>query len=662
MARPAKRSPLAGPHMAQSWLPPAVAVVLTFLVFLPTLSSGFVDWDDGVNVYANPALDAFDWKHIKAIFSSTIIGNYNPLPILTFAIEKAVFGLNPRVLHFDNLLLHLLCVGLVNRLLVLWKVEGWVAGFAALLFGIHPMRVESVAWITERKDVLFGAFYLGALVSYTRYLKTNFAKTYYWTTLMLFTVGLFAKIQTVALPLSLLALDYFMVRPIRSKALFEKIPFIILSAVFGIIGIYALKDYGSLNAAPAFNPFGRICIGAYSLWTYITKFIVPYPLSPVYPYPTTLSWPYYAAVAATILLVVYIWREHRRGHRVIVFGFLFFFCNIVFVLQVLGAGTAFLADRFSYVPYLGLIFIVARAFDALKDRRSMVVSVAIAWVCVLSALTWMQCSVWRDDNALWTHALKLYPQSSVAQYQMGRTLEKLGKYDASIPYYERATLPSDPSYRTRFVSAQVNLGNALLRNGKTNDALDHFNQALQFDPKQAAVYLNLATVYLQMGDTNAAITQYLKAIELQPTMEQPLFALGDALIKTGRSAEAVRYLQKAIELSPGDADARESLAAAFAQLNRFDDVIAQYSAILELSPQNTKVRKLLAMAFASADRPAEALKELNIVMSSTPADADAYYLSARLLYDTGRTDEAQQMFRKAVGLNPDFVRMPLGHN
>ncbi|MBK8669663.1 MAG: glycosyltransferase family 39 protein [Saprospiraceae bacterium] len=235
---------------ALPWKPGLIAVLVTFLCFTTAINNKFVNWDDDRNFYENPLVQNISkenfWKNSKEIFQSQVIGNYNPLTIWTFAVEKRLFDFDkPMYWHLNNILLHLICVFLVFRIAVLLGIGWRGALFTALLFGIHPMRVESVAWVTERKDVLFGVFYLGALIQYIKYKKDAKNSRFVWM-ILLFVLSLFSKIQAVSLPLSMMAIDYLTDQKWEWKSILNKIPFFALSILFGVYGIFKLKEFGSL--------------------------------------------------------------------------------------------------------------------------------------------------------------------------------------------------------------------------------------------------------------------------------------------------------------------------------------------------------------------------------------------------------------------------------
>ena len=289
-----KKEKIASSTFLDGYLPILAVLMLTFLAFLPTFQSEFVNWDDDINIQKNKYIIGFTFENIQHIFSSTIIGNYNPMPIFTFAVERAVFGVKnlSLAIHTNNLLLHLISVFLVWRIVGEMGFTKWSALGVALLFGIHPMRVESVAWATERKDVLFAAFYFAALLQYVKYLKSNdytFSNRHFLTAFVLFIFALFAKVQAVSLPLSMLALDYYFQRPLNFKLIFQKIHFFVGSLIYGTVTIMTLKNAKSLGQdKDLFSFVERIVIGFHTYAVYVGKFIFPWIMSPLYPYPETI--------------------------------------------------------------------------------------------------------------------------------------------------------------------------------------------------------------------------------------------------------------------------------------------------------------------------------------------------------------------------------------
>src|SRR6187401_183586 len=329
---------------SQDWKYILGVLVLTLIAFLPAFTADFVNWDDDYNIANNNNTALLNWDNIVNMFSQHVIGNYNPLPILTFAIERKFFGLDPTIYHVNNIILHLVCVFFCYRVLRQLNLTALASGFGALLFGIHPMRVESVAWVTERKDVLFGAFFLAALWYYILYVRTNYTKKYFYFALGLFAFSLISKIQAVSLPIAMLLVDYYFKRPLKLNLVLEKWMFFLFSLIIGLVGVYFLRDQGSMDDTTAYSLVQRLFIGGYSLGVYMLKFIFPYIMSPLYPYPAVLPWEVYLGPIPVLLLAGLVYWGYKKDLRHVVFGLMFFVVNVMFVLQVVGAGQGFLAD------------------------------------------------------------------------------------------------------------------------------------------------------------------------------------------------------------------------------------------------------------------------------------------------------------------------------
>jgi protein O-mannosyl-transferase len=556
-------------------------LLITAICFFPTLDNAFVNWDDDVNLLENKNTEALDAAHIKAIFTDRVIGNYNPLPILTFAIERHFVGLEPRLYHVNNLLLHLFATFFAFIILIQLGLRPLGAAVGALLFGIHPMRVESVAWVTERKDVLLTAFYFPAIYCYIKSIKVPERNKYYliWAVVW-FIFALLSKIQAVALPLTFLAIDYILGRDLKWNLIWEKAIFWAMSLITGLAGIYFLKDNGSLEEVASYSIIDRILIGMYTLNVYLIKFFYPYEMSPLYPYPSQLDI-YFTLAPLTVLafagLTYWLWKQ---GHKAWVFGIAFFFVNVVFVLQVLGAGQAFLADRFTYIPYLGFFFIVAyyiNKFEIENSSRKMTLLGIVGAFLLFSAFkTRQQCEIWQDGGTLWSHVLKYYPDSELPWGNRARFYRENQKdYIRALEgYTEAINIKGKPeSYNSRgktyfdlagYPDLMKKLG--LTMQDCTKKALDDYNKALSMDISKTEkkyvteMYTNRAAAFgrysQETGDKsflNNALQDINKAMEFEPTDNTYLngFLVNSEL---GNLQQALLCIDKYSETNPGESD------------------------------------------------------------------------------------------------------------
>ncbi|MBK8387832.1 MAG: tetratricopeptide repeat protein [Saprospiraceae bacterium] len=569
-------------------MPVFICLGITAMVFANTLSNKFVNWDDDKNFYENPYVQNFTSeffvKNTIEIFSQPVIGNYNPLSIFSLAIDKVIYGFdNPGGWHFTNLLLHLICVFFVYRIVIALGLNWKGAFITALLFGIHPMRVESVAWITERKDVLFGAFYLPALWLYIKQKKYPTTKRTFLI-FLLFGLSLLSKIQAVMLPLSMLMVDYYLDGKLTYKNFLSKLPFFILSLVIGIVGLFALAHEGSIEAADnAYPTYTRPFIGSYSLLIYLIKSVIPFRMSPLYPYPTTMpSW-FYLTVIVYFLFAWFIWKKYKEGERVWVFGLGFFFVNVFMLLQILGAGQGFIADRFTYIPYLGIFFIIgyyASKYLEVPSKKMMTTGLLLVGTLAFAGMTIKQNTVWKDSENLWTHVLKYYQQVTLpwgnrANFRRseGRILEALADYNKAISlqpsaqtYNSRARLYFDVSSSPDTLQLALsdyekaieldpkngefysNRGATYARLGNLAKALEDFNKALEFNPNNKDGYLNRSVLYYNTGQNDLALADMLSYLKIDPFNADLWFETGRIYASKGNWTDAMTNLNKAIAI------------------------------------------------------------------------------------------------------------------
>ncbi len=565
---------------------PIGVLVITALVFLNCLQNGFVNWDDPVNILENPNLNGFTFENIKGIFTSTVIGNYNPLSIFTFAVEKALFGLNPVVFHFNNLLLHLVCVFLVYRFLLSLKLSPMAAAFGALLFGIHPMRVESVAWITERKDVLFGAFYLGALLTYVKSLNQPKERTKWlaWT-MGLFVLSCLSKIQAVSLPLSMLAIDYYFNRDLKFKLVIEKIPFFAVSLLTGLAGIYFLGADGSLDDQTNYTFVERLLTGAYTYCVYLIKWLIPYEMSPLYPYESEIPTLAYVAPVGVLLVGGLFYWAFKSSNKALVFAIAFFTFNVMFMLQIVGAGQGFLADRFTYIPYLGLFFLMAYYLDHFLKRNPSKKSIALGglglYLAVLGFASFQQNKIWKNGETLWSHASACYPKTHTPYQNRGKYYQSIGKKDLALSDFNKSietAKDKDIPYNSR--------GKIYFDRGQVDLAFADFDNAVKSGTTEGEIYVNRGSAHAQSGRMDAALADFNKGVELDPEFKNGYLMRSFLFMNKGDFAKAALDLKRVVELSPNDAKSRFEYGMSLNRIANYQEALTQLNYAIKLSPRN----------------------------------------------------------------------------
>lgn len=636
-------------------------LVLTFIVFANTLGAGFVNWDDHGYLWLNPMVQPLGSMNLGQIFSGHTHGNYSPLVVLTYCFEHTfdtvvkpgemvVENFQPFLYHFDNVLLHLGATALAFFLFRALGVRGWGLALGTALFGIHPMRSESVAWVTERKDVLYGLFYIAALLTYWKYVSEQKSKFYFFT-LLLGLLSLFSKIQAVSLPLSMLAMDWLGNRDLKSmKVWLEKVPFFALSLVFGLVGIHFLGE------AEGFKDTGypltdRFFFATASLCNYLWKLPVPFGLSAYYPYPKLGTMPvlYYAAPAVLALIGWWVWGSVKQG-KTIAFGFLFFLVNILFVLQFKGAGKAFMSDRFTYIPYLGLFFILAKSYSDLSSGAkksawsTFLPYLAGGFVALCAVLTMIQNTAWKSSIALWENNTAKNPQDPLSWSNLGLAYDDLKEYDQSAHAYEQA-LKADPAY----FDANFNLGVALNKLKRYEEAAKMYSKAIELKPDFADAWYGRGQAWLNNGEYAKAISDMEKYAQLNTSepVEKVQAALGMVYAGANQHERAIAAYDLALK-AKADPEYHFRKGNSLAAMGRMLDAIACYDAALALDPKFVEAVNNKGNAYASLNRFPEALAQFDQAIQMKPDAANFRFNRGMAKNSSGDRAGACEDWKQAV--------------
>lgn len=565
----------------------------TLILFSPALNNGMVYWDDDRNFYENQHVNNPSSQtiieDIGNIFrpENNVIGNYNPLTISIFRLENTMFGMEEdswKYWHGVNILLHLLCIFFAFILARRLGLNNWGASLVIILFAIHPMRVESVVWLTELKDVLFASFYLLALVLYIRGKRKQFTTTIIVGIIVLFILSCLSKVQAVALPLSMLAIDYYLDNKLSWKSLFSKWYLFVISLFFGLLNIYTLSLEGSLgNSNTEFSFFQRIFVGSYSYCVYLIKSIYPYRMVPMYPYPSSFSiWYYLSMIPAlgVVAMTVYFYIKKKKA---IVFGILFFTFNIMFLLQIVGAGQGFIADRFTYIPYLGLFFIAGFYFQKVKwsSIRGKIISYTVLlYVGFLGYLTTEQIPIWKNSYTMWTHVIDYYPNTKLPWGNRANYLRDIGKNkEALADYTKRLSLGQDDP-------DPFNSRGKLYFNSNNPDtlklALQDYNEAIRLEPDKSEYYVNRGSTKARLGDPMGAIEDYNKAEELLPGNPQLHYNRSIINHQIGNYQAEKADIEKYLQSNPNHIGMLTNHGAVLRLLGQVDKAIVQLNKSISL--------------------------------------------------------------------------------
>ena len=506
-----------------------VIIAVTIIAFFPSLQNGITNWDDDKYLVENPFIRDISWNGIQQISSAIVVGNYHPVTVLSYAIEYNLFRLIPTVYHVTNLFLHVL-----NSLMVFWFIyrlqKNMLIAFAVgLMFGVHPLHVESVAWISERKDLLYTAFFVGALLSYLSYIVKNKHRRLYIASIVLFMLSCLSKGMAVVLPVILFIIDYHLGRKINKHSMREKIPFFLIALIFGVIAVIAQHAAGATRGDEAYPIVDRPFIAFYGLMFYLYKMLVPIGLSCIYPYPAKTGGylPPIFYVAPFILLIIggILWRM-KKFRKEIVFGMAFFVICLLPVLQLLPVGYAIVADRYFYLSSIGVFYILGVGFsfvyEMAKEKgpgmKTIVFIPGAMIILVLSFLTWNRTEIWKDSISLLENASKQYP---------------------AIP------------------SLYNNIGMAYGDSGNVAKELEYYQKTVELDPRITEPYINMAFRYASMDENEKAIACYNKVIELEPDEQIAYFNVGILYAKTGKDSMGILCLQRAARL--GNKESRDWL-------------------------------------------------------------------------------------------------------
>ncbi|HSF89120.1 MAG TPA: tetratricopeptide repeat protein [Saprospiraceae bacterium] len=555
-------SPISQPS---AWIWLASVLAITFVLFLPALQNGFTNWDDVLYVTSNPLLKSLDADGLKAIFTTPVVSNYHPLTILSLAINYQFAELSPMSYHLTSVMLHVINTGLVFWFIwLLSSGNRWVSAIVALLFGIHPMHVESVAWISERKDLLYTLFYVGAMIAYVKYVQFRQNK-YLILATVLGAISLLCKPAAIALPLSLLAIDYYLKREWNWSWVVEKIPMFIMSGIIAYVTL-AIQVKKAVASVELYGVLDRICFAGYGVIWYLVKLVVPYPLSALHPFPMELNAYYYLATAASIAGVAFLlWKVHNRNY---LFGFSFYLINLILVLQLISIGNAVVAERYTYVPYIGIFFMLAmEVTGALKGSLSkykwIIIGIAGAWIAALAYLTWTRIPVWNNSQALWENVLEQYPESPRAWTNKGLDLYDQQQWPEVIAHLSKA-LETDPNY----ADALEWRSRAYFENKEKEKALADAEKLIKLFPQKEAALFVLARAQDANGQSESAIALYNQLILRFPDKAEYINNRGVIYFNKMKRYEAAKAdFEQAIRINPTSGSYYLNLSRCYYMLN-----------------------------------------------------------------------------------------------
>jgi protein O-mannosyl-transferase len=652
----------------------ALALV-TLAAFWGVLSNGFLNYDDNFYVTENAhVLQEVTRDSVRWAFTTTYFGFYYPLTWLSHMLDVQLFGLWAGGHHLTSLLLHVLNTLLLFLLLSSATGAFWRSSAVALLFAIHPLHVESVAWIAERKDVLSSFFGFACLLAYAAYAAKPTVGRYV-PVLASFLLGLLAKPMIITLPLVLLLLDYWPLgrwpsgghpsrfappgngpgRPATVKRLvLEKLPLLALVPVFAWVTVLSQKQAQALVSVETLPIYPRVANALASYWTYVAKMFAPVGLAVFYPHPNRdLSFGRAALCGLALLAATGAVLWFGRERKYLSVGWLWYLGTLVPVIGLVQVGPQAMADRYTYLPLTGLFILVvwgsAEMAGAARAARFALSGIAGVVLLSLVFMTRAQVGFWNSSRTLFEHALAVTSGSYVAHYHLAATLEEQGRKDEALSHYQEA-LRIEPG----FAPTRCNLGKALADAGRAEEAAEQFEQALRIDPRYADAHNAFGALLLNLGRADEAIGHFRETLSLKPGDTEALSSLGQAYARKGQIPESVSFFEEALQTDPDNPNVRIRLATALLGAGRTDEAIGHLNLALAARPDSAEALRGLGQALARSGRTGEAIDRFQQAVRADPDYAEARNGLGVALDHAGKTTEAVEQFRQAVRIRPDY--------
>jgi tetratricopeptide (TPR) repeat protein len=627
-----------------------VAVVATYV---PVLRFGFVNFDDPEYVLENPhVIGGLTRADVAWAFTAFHAANWHPLTWLSHMVDCQLFGLAPGGHHATNVLLH---AGAALLLFVaLRRMTGatWRSAAVAALFALHPLRVESVAWISERKDVLAAFCWMLALLAYARWAERQ-TPARYAAVALAFVAGLLAKPMVVTLPFALLLLDVWPLRRFGVRAVVEKLPLLALAAATSAVVFVAQRAAGAVVPLDSASAGTRIANALLAYAGYLGMTLWPHDLAVFYPYRETFpAWQIAGAAALLVAFTAAAVAAVRRAPWLLV-GWLWYLGTLVPVIGFVRAGDQAMADRFTYLPHVGLLVAavwgVAEATASSRRRELVVGGAAAAMLVGCVVATRHQLAYWRDSGALFAHALAVTRRNSIAHTNYGFALLEQGRAaDALAHFAEAVELKPD------YAKARLNYGMGLASVGRSNEAIAQYREAIRLDPGWASPHYDLGLELAERGRIDEAIPEYREALRLDPAHAKAHNGLGLALANRGLLDEAVAHYEAALAIDPGLAATHNNLAVALERLGRADDAVVQYRESIRLAPADGRAHFNLGAVLSGIDHLAEAEAEYRLALPLLSNPPEARLALGDVLVEERRNAEALVEYRAALAARPGW--------
>ena len=599
-------------------------VAAVIFAYQPAWTAGFI-WDDDDYVTHNPLLTAPDG--LKRIwFSTDSPSQYFPLTYTSFRVQHALWGLNPAGYHWVNILLHAVNALLVWRLLCRLAVPG--AWLGAAIFALHPVQVESVAWITELKNVQSLFFFLLALLAWIEFVEERRGWGAYALSLLCCALALFSKTTACTLPAALLLVLWLRKKPIDRARILQIVPFVAISLAMGLVTVWWERhEQGTDGSGFGLGPLERVLLAGRALWFYLGKFVWPTDLAFSYPRwtidatnPAAYVW--LAATAALGAVIFFVRRFTGRGVETTAVFYVAMLSPLLGFFMLYTFRYSYVADHYQYVALIGpgsLVGAVAGRAVANSQLRLLGLSLGAGLLVALGLMTWQQSQTYRDLETLWRATLARNPNSFIAHNNLSALLLAKGQADEALAHAETALQlqPTGPDYAL----ARTNRGGALLHKGQADAAIPEFEEALKTQPDYADAANNLGSAWLQKGEDGPAIAAFRRALEIKPQHVNARYNLGNALLRTGQVQDAIASFEQALSAHPDDPDIHNDLGTALVTAGRTDEGIRHFETVVKLRPNFAPVHNNLGFLLLRKGRPRDALAHYETALKLEPSNA-----------------------------------------
>ena len=633
-----------------------VLIAAPLFVYIPAIRSGFV-WDDDSMLTDNAVLKE---NGLYQCWFTATQPNYWPITWTSYWLEHKLWGLKPAGYHITNILIHTACALLVWRVLLCLNVPA--AFVAAVIFAVHPVNVESAAWVAQRKTVLSMLFFLLSLLFYLQFDLAG-KRTTYILSVTLFIAAMLSKGSVVGLPVVILLCIWWLRRTITKRDILRTMPFFAVSAVMSAVEIWFQYNRAiGEDVIRSDSFFSRLAGAGWAIWFYFYKAVLPVNLTFIYPRwkIDPASWVSYVPGLLLIVLLALSWRYRRGWGRPVFFAVVYF---VVMLLPVLGFFNIYfmryslVADHYQYVSIAAVIsFVVAACYDifsrfgqsGVKTAKAVAALVAV----ILAALSWCQSGIYRDIETLWSDTLKKDPGSWMAHNNLGNILQLQGRTDEAVGHFRQAL-----RVKPDFAEAHYNLGYTLQQQGRIDEAEKSYRQALQFKPDFAKAHNNLGVACVYLGRHEEAVKAYRQAIKIKPDYANAHYNLGTALYSQGKVDEAVGYYRQAIAINPDYAEAHNNLGVAYFDLGRYEEAIKAYRQAIRIKPDYADAYYNLGRAFKAQGKSDEAVNNFRQVIKFKPDFAEVYNEIGGILLSRDRLDEAVGYYQQALKIKPNYAKV-----